>query len=513
MKLSRRLLAAGAFLSIMSAALPHQAAEAAAKSGAKCPTVGATEGGLVCKKVGSSNRWVKAAAAPSTAPPTTAAAAATPATTAAPAADTNTKSVIPTTGDAPGVTDASVKIGFIGVVARGGSSVASTVAGDEQKQVQAIVDWANANGGVAGRKIVPVYKEMNVSGNTFQQAPVICASLTEDEKVFAVVLLGHPILSDRECYAKKKTLILDGANFPFLQKVFNDLSPYFLNIANPSLDRSTPAMVREAKARGYFDNAKVGIFTFNTPESKAYIDTSIVPELAKIGVTPTDIAYSGNDSPLTFFRDAATAVGKFQAKGIDHVIMLGSGGLGPVFALAAEAQQFFPRYLLNSNETPRFLADIPKGPGTQPLQPGTLKGAISIGFTPYQDTEDIQHPFPEPNSPEATCVAAYRDKGVFFTSRNNARYALSYCDAVFFLQAAGKGLEKNFTVQSVVASAENLGSNLKSASAYKVNFSKAQHDAGAGYRVYKFDPGCTRIGDNRFTTTGCWVADGPIKDL
>jgi ABC-type branched-subunit amino acid transport system substrate-binding protein len=499
-------LVAGIIAAVGLSVMP--AANAAAKAGAKCTKVGATEANLVCQKVGSATRWVKAAAAPaSTAAPVTTAAPAPAATT--PAAAPAASSALPTGGDAPGVDASSIKIGFITVGARGGPASTTAVA-DEAKSVQAIVDWANAQGGVAGRKIVPTIKDMNIIGNVIAQSAAICASLTEDTKVFAVVLIGHAFAADRECYAKKKTLVLDPSNFPMEKSLFDRLSPFFINTTNPDIDRVAIAMVREAKSKDWFGKEpKIGVFTYDTPENKRVVNETLAADLKAVGFSIADVGYSGTDSPQTFFKDAATAAARFQAKGIDHVIMMGSGGLGPVFALAAEAQKFFPRYLLHSFETPRYLADIPSGPGTQPLQKGTLRGALAIGFTPYQDTEDIQNPFPNPGI-ETTCTEAYRVKGVFFTSRNSARYALGYCDGIMWLLNASKGLKDNLTIQSVVANAENIGTMTLPGS-YKLKFSKTQHDGGSGYYLLKFDETCTRIGDNRTTSTGCWVRDGALK--
>jgi hypothetical protein len=500
---SKSFLAAVGALSLTAASLISGPAAYAQKAGGACKTVGQTAGQLKCTKVGKSNKWVRVAAAPATTavPVTTPA----PATTAA-VAPTGPAS-FPTTGDAPGVTDSTVKIGVISVVNRGRSSAVSTNVGDETAQIQAIVKYINSTGGIAGRDVVPVIKEINVAGNTFVQAAAICAALTDDEKVFAVILQGHTFLNERECYAKKKTLVIDSSNVSFLDEEYAKLKPFLFSTSVPSINRWVPALLNEAKARGSLNNVKLGVFALDTPAERKLIEGFLAAELKKVGVNEFEAGYSGFDTPVTFFTDSAKAITRFQAKGVNTVLFMGQQGLGVAFALTAEQARFFPKYITHSNETPRFMEDIPRGPGLQPLQPGTLKDAWGIGWTPYQDTDDVGNAFPQPGA-EATCISAYRVNGVAFGSRNLARYALGFCDGFFFLQAAAKPL-KNLNIQAVAASAAQL-KNFDLPGGYGAGgFGSSRFDGSGFYRVFSFDEKCGRIADadgnpKAPPSGGCW---------
>ena len=504
-----RALLIGASFALISGSLFSTTAGAAAKSGATCAKVGAKEGSLQCKQVGKAKRWVKVAAVTATvAPPTTAA----PVTTAPPAV----AAAFPLTGDAQGVTDTTVKIGIISVVNRGGSSAVSTAIGDETAQINALVDWANANGGIAGRKIIPVVKEMNVAGSTFAQSPVICAALANDEKVFAVILQAHSFLFERECYTKKKVLVIDPTNVSYEDSAYQKLAPFFFSTSTPSYDRWVPALLAEAKSADFFKGSTgVGIFALDTPDDRALIEGLAKRELAKVGIDKFEVGYSGFDSPITFFRDAAKAIARFQAAKVDRVILMGQQGLGVAFVLTAEQSKFFPRYLTHSNEVPRYMSDSPRGPGLQPLQPGTLSGAMGIGWTPYQDTDDVHNPFP--SGAEVDCIDAMRAKGLSFGSRNLARYAIGVCDGLQFLQVTAKPL-KALNVQAVAASAAQLGSSWKAPGTYKATFGPKRYDGGGGYRVFAWDESCGRIADaNGNITTpksgGCWILGDQVKSF
>jgi ABC-type branched-subunit amino acid transport system substrate-binding protein len=517
LKTSKHLFAAIAGLSIVGLLATSNVASAAAKAGGSCSTVGATESGLVCRKVGSKNRWVKATTAAAT-PTTVAATTPAPAPELAPATTIAQAiaAAFPTTGDAPGVTDSTVKIGIISVVNRGNSSAVSTSVGDETAQINAAVDYINDTGGIAGRKVIAVIKEMNVTGNTFVQAPAICAALVDDEKVFAVSLQGHTFLFERECYTKKKTLVVDASNVSFTDADYAKNSPYLFSTSVPSSNRWISVLLKEAKAAGALStSSKIGVFALNTPDDKALVEGILGPELKKAGIDNMEVGYSGFDSPVTFFTDAGKAIARFQAKGVDTVILMGVQGLGVAFTLTAEQLKFAPRYLTHSNETPRYMSDIPRGPGLQPLQPGTLSGAFGIGWTPYQDTDDVGNSFPAAGA-ESTCIGAYRARGIAFGSRNLARYALGFCDGLAFLQAAGKPL-KALNIQAIAKSAETLNS-IALPGGYKSGFSAAHHDGGIGYRTFKWDETCGKMSDANGNpkappSGGCWRFTSPVKTL
>lgn len=485
-------------------------ASAAAKAGAACKPVDATEGQLRCTKVGKTNRWVRVAAA-TTAAPTTAAIA--PATTvAAPPSAAS----FPLTGDSPGVTENTVKIGIISVVNRGRSSAVSTNVGDETAQINAMVKHINSTGGIAGRRVIPVIKEMNVAANTFIQSAAICAALTDDEKVFAVILQGHTFLGERECYAKKKTLVIDSSNVSFLDADYKKLAPYFFSTSVPSNDRWIPALLREAKARGALTDVKLGIFALDTPNDRKLIEGFLAAELKKVGVNEFEAGYSGFDTPVTFFTDSAKAIARFQAKGVNTVLFMGQQGLGVAFALTAEQARFTPKYITHSNETPRFMEDIPRGPGLQPLLPGTLKGAWGIGWTPYQDGDDVGFSFPQAGA-EAQCIAAYRSNGIAFGSRNLARYSLGFCDGFFFLQTAAKPL-KNLNIQAIAASAAQLVSVDLPGGYGPGAFGPGRYDGSNYYRIFGFDEKCGRMSDadgnvKSPPSGGCWRYESAPKQF
>ena len=112
----------------------------------------------------------------------------------------------------PGVTDTTIKVGFItrkASTAAGGGGFKTPAQGDVNAQVNALVEYINKNGGLGGRKITSVLKEYDSSAASVQKENDYCTAFTQDEKVFAVVLLGQRELSSKTCYKDAKTLMLD----------------------------------------------------------------------------------------------------------------------------------------------------------------------------------------------------------------------------------------------------------------------------------------------------------------
>ena len=84
---------------------------------------------------------------------------------------------------------------------------------NQQQAYQAFIDDINENGGINGRKIVPVFKYIC----PLQPAAAVaaCTSLTDDTKVFAVIGSMYDPTGDAQlCVAKqhKTVLITDGAH-------------------------------------------------------------------------------------------------------------------------------------------------------------------------------------------------------------------------------------------------------------------------------------------------------------
>lgn len=116
-----------------------------------------------------------------------------------------------------GVTDTTISIGVpvlvnYDTVVNSFAAKGQTV-GDQRAQAQAVVDYLNARGGMAGRQIKPVYQEWDSSNGTFaSQAQSTCVGLTQDHHVFAVANHTYGMATLVDCLARANTPLVAGGD-------------------------------------------------------------------------------------------------------------------------------------------------------------------------------------------------------------------------------------------------------------------------------------------------------------
>ena len=117
---------------------------------------------------------------------------------------------------------------------------------------------------------------------------------------------------------------------------------------------------------------------------------------------------------------------------------MGGARMAPFFMLSAAANELISQYAISTWDSPTFMTG---NPATVPQE--GLPGSVGVGVAPGWDVETDQLAFPQPR--EQACVDILSNAGITFASRPEARTALLYCDAVFFLKA---GLDKATTTSA-----------------------------------------------------------------
>ena len=96
----------------------------------------------------------------------------------------------------PGVTPSSIKIGITYPDVAAIATIINVNPGNYQVAYNTLINQINAQGGINGRKITPVYAPVDPLGTA--GAATACTKLTEDDQVFAV--LGFFQAADIGCY-------------------------------------------------------------------------------------------------------------------------------------------------------------------------------------------------------------------------------------------------------------------------------------------------------------------------
>ena len=186
-----------------------------------------------------------------------------------------------TTDLGTGVTANTVKIGVALIDYGAISQFVDFKRGDQQKIFQAFVDDINAHGGVAGgKKLEAEYVTYKPFGA--QPALTACTTMTEDQKVFAMVglLLYDPTGAAQTCMAKQHQTVTITSELS--ENIMKKQPPGLLLTPFALAERTTRSMIDLANKQGLLKGKKVGVLA--EKGTKTRITSTIVPELKKLGI-------------------------------------------------------------------------------------------------------------------------------------------------------------------------------------------------------------------------------------
>ncbi len=389
-----------------------------------------------------------------------------------------------------GVTDKTIKIGFnhsaplgpaFALVGFGGTPEGENT---ERIIIDALVKHMNAHGGLAGRKIVPIYYEYDATDSDSWDvvAEQACQKFINDEKVFAVVA-GHVGGTDAlaACMAKGKTPLVQQNQWPYDGKYFKDYANYLYQPSRMRPERWVPAYIAGLKDAGYFNAGyKLGLMRFDEPVFDR-IATLIKSELKKRGLVLTSEAVIGTPHSVSAFGQMSTEISsatlRFRQDGVTHVIFDEWAGQMPFFGLTiADQQDFRPRYGFTSvNLT-----------NTQALQhePSQLNGSVVVSWLPGQDVGKADDP--RRGGAHARCAKIFTDAGI----APNRLYNGTFCDSLFFLDQA-LSTTNNITPTGLGAASAKLGTSYDSPYTWDTKLELGRPDGGSAVRLGKYVEACT----------------------
>ncbi len=229
-----------------------------------------------------------------------------------------------------GVTDTTIRIGVALVDFKCIEPYIQTTRVDEYKVYDAFIDDINAHGGVAGRRIVPVY-------HTFcpivpAPALALCTQFTEDDHVFAVLgdfvdLTGQA----QPCIAKQHKTVL--ITIDLTQAIIDSAPPGMILTFDKNQERIVSVTLDLLARTHTLDGKKVAVLGEATTQQS--VKSLLVPGLKKMGVdlgTTAILTISGADTTAASAQ-LQSFVEKWKTEGVDTVFLSG---------LQVSAQQFVP---------------------------------------------------------------------------------------------------------------------------------------------------------------------------
>ena len=285
------------------------------------------------------------------------------------------------TGDAPGVTDTSVKIGvgYVDFEALAKTGLAFKI-GDVKGAWQAEADAINAAGGINGRKIELVFAAIDPSSPA--PAEEACVKLTEDDDVFIQTgfFLGDKVL----CPVSVHSTAVIGGN----------ISPDFLAQAKaPWISNEADADVPKAIIKAFADagelKGKVGVYA--NVIDQAALDTQILPALKDAGVTPVEVGV--NDAPTEDNNATKAQVQvlsqRYQAAGVDTLLLV--GGSGSQWPTNTVGDTYHPKLLFTAdNAVTAFSSNTAVADSDKAVIDGALVGGLYGPEQPKYDEAEMQ---------------------------------------------------------------------------------------------------------------------------
>jgi len=178
-----------------------------------------------------------------------------------------------------GVTSTTVKVGVALVDFNCISQFVSSIRVNQQQVYDAFVNDINEHGGVAGRRIIPVYESYCPIGNA--GALTLCTKFSEDDKVFAVLGDFVDFSGDAQtCLARDHSTVL--MTFELSQAIMNQSPPGMIVLPGTNPERDDAVLFGLLQKQHTLDGKKVAVLGEVT--NQGAITTSILPGLKRLGV-------------------------------------------------------------------------------------------------------------------------------------------------------------------------------------------------------------------------------------
>jgi ABC-type branched-subunit amino acid transport system substrate-binding protein len=219
-----------------------------------------------------------------------------------------------------GVTATTIKIGIVNIDYTCIKQFVDFNDGNEQVIAQDLIDDVNAHGGILGRKLVAYYQSICPIGNA--QSLAACTSLTEDDKVFAVMGLLYDASGDADlCVARDHQTILE-TTLP-RQAIIDQAPPALMVSTDITNERLATVLANLVKAQGTLKGKKVATLTDNNTVGE--VTTVVQPALDSLGVAQGSAAVltiNGIDTS-TPQSQLDSFIEKWKGEGVDAVWLAG----------------------------------------------------------------------------------------------------------------------------------------------------------------------------------------------
>lgn len=261
--------------------------------------------------------------------------------------------------------------------------------GDQTLITDTAVSWINAHGGVAGRPLKVIKHNVSLtSSDTYDQmAQQACEDFTVDHKVAVAIAPGTAVSNNfAACLKKAGVQLLMSGHWMHDAQDWKEY-PNLWSANEPDMGSVADAMVDQVLNRSLAKaGGKVGLMTMTEPAGVRAANNVIKPRLKAAGIEVVEYTVPPPASTADIGNSVAvvnSAELRMASEQIETVLFLCPGCFS-FFVRQANSQQYYPRYLGSSLDTPVGIKDSEYD--------RAMKSAIMIGWQPHQDVGLYRHP-------------------------------------------------------------------------------------------------------------------------
>jgi hypothetical protein len=392
----------------------------------------------------------------------------------------------------PGATNSSpLKLGLLYVNndAAAGAGVDNGTTFGPRRVLEALVAATNARGGLAGRRIVPTYVEIQSSSSSIAaELQAACSSFAEDAKVGVVMsYLGLAEEQFSTCLAKSGIVHLNGSyGLGDVQSIA--AQPLTASPNALGADRRLKALLERMKSVGHLTGtSRIGVLVEGCPYNTRATERTLVPTAKQLGLNVVRIrttrCFGGINDLSGLASDSQGAVLDFNSQQVDRVVFVSAveGNVMLVFATAAESQGYRPGYALSSLVIPNVIQDnVPQG---------QLTGAKGMGWLPPLDDDADLTPTPAADA----CIAALKSQGLSPATRSDHWFAYAPCDTFALADRVLKQTSGSAAADRWNSGLNAVGAGFAGAAMVdgRTDFRDGRRDGAARARTFAWNVGCS----------------------
>jgi branched-chain amino acid transport system substrate-binding protein len=407
-------------------------------------------------------------------------------------------------GAAQGVTKDSIKVGIALVDFTSIKDFVDYTFGDTQKIAQVFVDNINQNGGINGRKIIPVFKKYPPIPGGKPDPLSLCTSWAEDDKVFAVLGVFIDFSGQgQKCLTTEHKVIHIGHE---LDQPWIDAANGLMLTPDATKEGVSAALVNLLASTGRLKGKTVAVVGDKNNESR--VTKVIIPALkkakAKTGSTAI-LSITGTDTTAAQAQ-VDSFIEKWKTEGVNTVFLAGNNVSAKQFAESIKGAM--PKVqLVTDTDTALAQAQDEQKAGKNP---NPYEGLLnSTGLTPsqrwankgpllkqcvdiYEKATSTTVPGPDQRKVDSNGKSVYTDQAV-----------TDFCGELFMFRDIAKKVGPDLTVANWKKTVDKFGP-IELVPDKFASLCKGKYAAEDDFQLVSYD---SSVGAN-----GDWKTVTPVKD-